>query len=72
MYVHVTAIVNEDTHPVVRAISEYHTQLAKMSSDEILDLAAGVYFISFLICMSLMVQQLRGLPPRCLLRNAVQ
>ena len=24
--------------------SEYHTQLAKMSFDEILDLTAGVYF----------------------------
>ena len=39
-----TTILNEDTQPVIRAIGEYHTQLAKMSFDEIFDLTAGVYF----------------------------
>ena len=30
------------------ARSEYHTQLAKMSFDEIFDLTAGVYYFHFL------------------------
>ena len=38
-----TYILNEDTQ-LVYARSEYHTQLAKMSFDEIFDLTAGVYF----------------------------
>ena len=32
------------THNPQYARSEYHTQLAKMSFDEIFDLTAGVYF----------------------------
>ena len=32
------------THNSQYARSEYHTQLAKMSFDEIFDLTAGVYF----------------------------
>ena len=32
------------THNSENARSEYHTQLAKMSFDEIFDLTAGVYF----------------------------
>ena len=32
------------THNSLRARSEYHTQLAKMSFDETFDLTAGVYF----------------------------
>ena len=35
------------TQPVIRARSEYHTQLAKMSFDKIFDLTAGVYFNFF-------------------------
>ena len=31
-----TTTLNEDTHPVIRAIREYHTQVANMSLDEIL------------------------------------
>ena len=34
-------MLNEDTHPVIRAIGV--SQLAKMSFDEIFDLTAGVY-----------------------------
>ena len=33
--------------------SEYHTQLAKMSFDEIFDLTAGVYFYFYNIYMAL-------------------
>ena len=31
------------THPVIRAIGLYHTQLANMSFDKIFDLTAGLY-----------------------------
>ena len=36
-----TCILNEDTHPVTRAIGVSHTQLTKMSFDEKFDLTAG-------------------------------
>ena len=37
-------VIHEDIRPPQRARSEYHTQLAKMSFDEIFDLTAGVHF----------------------------
>ena len=39
-----TYILNEDTPQVIYARSKYHTQLAQMSFDEILDLTAGALF----------------------------
>ena len=40
------------THTHYYARSEYHTQLANTSFDEIFDLTAGVYFFEFFIyCM---------------------
>ena len=41
---------NEAYLYVCLARSEYHTQLAKMSFDEIFDLTAGVYFNFYNIC----------------------
>ena len=38
------------THNPQHALSEYHTQLAKMSFDKIFDLTAGVYYY-FIIYM---------------------
>ena len=35
--------LNEDTHPVIRALGVSHTA-CNMSFDEIFDLTAGVYF----------------------------
>ena len=36
------------THPVIRAIGVSHTQLAKMSFDQIFDLTAVAMFVNFL------------------------
>ena len=43
-------ILNEDTQPVIRAIGVSHTELAKMSFDQIFDRTeAGMYFNFFII-----------------------
>ena len=39
-----TYILNEDTHPVIRAIGLSHTACRDMSFDKMFDLTAGVQF----------------------------
>ena len=66
-------ILNEDRQPVIRAIRvshtackdefrrnlRYHTQLAKMSSDKIFDLTAGVYYNFYNISRGLILPMKR-------------
>ena len=44
-----TYILNEDTHPVIRAIGVSHTACKNISFEEIFDLTAGVVYFYFFI-----------------------
>ena len=38
-----------NTHTAIRAISEYHTQVAILSSDEMFDLTTGGVYVLFFL-----------------------